>query len=109
MAYRVQLTRRAKQDLTYIYEQISAEDSVTAAQRFNGLEAAIDSLERFPRRCPVAPETERFKRLWRHLLYGSKRNAYRVIYDIDEPRKLVRVRTIRHAAMDALITEGRKS
>ncbi len=39
------------------------------------------------------------------MLYGSKRDVYRVIYDIDEPRKLVRVVTIRHAAMDEFIEE----
>jgi mRNA-degrading endonuclease RelE of RelBE toxin-antitoxin system len=34
------------------------------------------------------------------MLYGSKRDVYRVIYDIDEARKLIRIRTVRHTAMD---------
>lgn len=39
----------------------------------------------------------------RHLLYGSKPDVYRVIYEIDEARELVSVITIRHSAMDDFI------
>ena len=100
MAYLVELTSRARIDLVDIYERISADDSVVAARWFNGLEAAIETLELFPHRCPVASEGERANRRLRHLLYGSKRDVYRVLYDIDEPLKLVRVRAVRHSAMD---------
>ena len=101
MAYRVELTLRARKDLVDIFERISAAESVVAARWFNGLEDAIDTLEQFPRRCPIAPESKIRKEELRHLLYGSKRDVYRVIYDIDEPSKLVRVRAIRHSAMDS--------
>jgi mRNA-degrading endonuclease RelE of RelBE toxin-antitoxin system len=40
----------------------------------------------------------------RQLLYGAKRDGYRVIYEIDKSRKVVRVLTIRHAAMDKFIS-----
>jgi mRNA-degrading endonuclease RelE of RelBE toxin-antitoxin system len=56
-------------------------------------------LELFPRRCPGAPESKKCRRALRHLLYGSKANVYRVIYEIDESRKAVRILTIRHGAM----------
>jgi toxin ParE1/3/4 len=100
MAYRVELTLRAERDLDYLYERISADDSPAAARWFNGLEEVIDTLERFPRRCPIAPESRRSKRRLRHLLYGAKRDVYRVIFEIEESRKTVRILTIRHAAMD---------
>lgn len=103
MAYRVELTIRAKRELNNLYVQISADDSAVAASWFNGLEQAIGTLGSFPRRCPIAPESKLSKPELRHLLYGSKRDVYRVIYDIDEPRKLVRARTIRHSAMDEFI------
>ncbi len=103
MAYLVKLTIRAERDLNHTYELIWADDSVVAARWFNGLEAAIYTLEPLPRRCPMAPESKQAKRQLRHLLYGSKREVYRVIYDIDEPRKLIRVVTIRHAAVDEFI------
>src|SRR5579862_1871838 len=86
MAYLVELTLRAERDLDYLYQRISADDSVAAARCFNGLERAMYTLERFPRRCPVAPESKRTRRELRHLLYGAKRDEYRVIYEISEPR-----------------------
>ena len=104
MAYLVELTLRAERDLDYLYQRISADDSAAAARWFNGLERAIYTLERLPRRCPVAPESKRTKRHLRHLFYGAKRDVYRVIYEIDEPHKLVRILTIRHTAMDVFIT-----
>ena len=104
MAYLVELTLRAERDLDYLYERISAKESMAAARWFNGLEEAIYTLELLPRRCPVAPESKRAKRRLRHLLYGAKRDVCRVIYEIDESRKMVRVLTIRHAAMDEFIS-----
>jgi plasmid stabilization system protein ParE len=107
MAYRVELTLRAERDLDYLYQRISADDSAAAARWFNGLEAAIYRLERLPRRCPAAPESKKAKRRLRHLLYGAKRDVCRVIYEIDEASKTVRVLTIRHAPMDEFIRGGK--
>jgi plasmid stabilization system protein ParE len=103
MAYLVELTLRAERDLDYLYQRISADDSPAAARWFNGLEEAILSLEQMPRRCPRAPESKRTKRQLRRLLHGAKRDVYRVIYEIVESRKLVRILTIRHTAMDEFI------
>jgi plasmid stabilization system protein ParE len=103
MAYLVELTLRAERDLDYLYQRISAGDSAEAARWFNGLEAAIYTLERFPRRCPVAPESKRTKRRLRHLLYGAKRDVYRIIFEVDERRKTVRILAIRHTAMDEFL------
>ncbi len=100
MAYLVELTLRAERDLEFLYQRISADDSAAAARWFNELEKAIYTLERMPRRCPLAPESKNAKRRLRHLLYGARRDVYRVIFEIDESRKAVRVLTIRHAAMD---------
>jgi len=66
----------------------------------NGLEAANMTLEQFPRRCPIAPEGVQTKQPLRHLLYGRKPHVYRVLYEIDELRKTIRVFTIRHGAME---------
>jgi len=104
MAYLVELTLRAERDLEFLYQRISADDSAAAARWFNGLEKAIHTLERMPRRCPLASESKKAKRRLRHLLYGARRDVYRVIFEIDESRKAVRVLTIRHAAMDDFIS-----
>ncbi|SPE34331.1 Plasmid stabilization system [Candidatus Sulfopaludibacter sp. SbA6] len=100
MAYRVELTARARRDLDYLYECIHADESAAAARWYNGLEKAVYRLEQLPRRCPVAPESRRTGRQLRNLLYGGKPHVYRVIYEIDEMEKTVRVLTIRHGAME---------
>ena len=106
MAYLVELTPRAERDLEYLYERISADDSIAAARWFNELERAIYTLERMPRRCPIAPESKKAKQGLRHLLYGAKRDVYRVIYEINESRRLVRILTIRHSAMDEFMSRS---
>src|SRR3989442_14924407 len=100
MAYRVELNTRAERDLDDLYEKINAAESIAAAHLYNGLERAVYALERFPRRCPVAPESRRSRRPLRHLLYGTKPDVYRVIYEIDELKRVVHVLTIRHGARD---------
>jgi plasmid stabilization system protein ParE len=99
MAYAVELTLRAARDLDHLY-QIRAAESIPVARWYNGLERAVFSLERFPRRCPVAPESKKTRRSPRHFLYGKKPNVHRVIFEIDERGIVVRVLTIRHGAMD---------
>ena len=100
MEYRVELTDRARRDLGLLYARISAAESLAAARWFNGLEEAVFDLARLPRRCPVAPEGRRAKRLLRHLLYGTRPHVYRAICEINELRKVVYILTIRHGAMD---------
>ncbi len=106
MTYRVELTLRAERDLEDLYQQIRGAESPAAGRWYNALEKAIRTLERFPRRCPVAPEATKAKRQLRHLLYGRKAHVYRVLYEIDEPNKTVHVLTIRHGARDEF-TEDR--
>jgi len=109
MAYAVELTLRAERDLGEFYEYLEATSSEGARRWLNGLEKAIYTLERFPRRCPRAPEAGRSRRPLRHLLYGTKLNTYRVLYEIDEAGKKVRVVSIRHGARDALAASKRKA
>ncbi|WP_182277669.1 type II toxin-antitoxin system RelE/ParE family toxin [Granulicella sp. 5B5] len=94
MAYEVRLAKRAIRDLSHIYETINAESSQAAALWFRGLEAAIFSLETHPERCAMTPERSNV----RHLLYGNKPHIYRVLFTVDEERRVVSVAQIRHGA-----------
>ena len=98
MAYRVELTDRAKRDLGDLYVHIDATESAAAARWFNGLEDAALGLATYPNHCPLAPEGKKLKRALRHLLYGNRPHVYRVIYEVDEARKTVWVLHIRHGA-----------
>ncbi len=91
MAYRVEITDRALRDLALIYQRIEAETGARAARWFDGLEAAIIGLERRPHRAPVTPEDGTL----RHLLYGKRPHAYRIIYAIEDAISTVYVLHIR--------------
>ncbi len=94
MAYLVKVTARAQRDLALLYGEINAEDSDAALKWSRGLKNAILSLEHQPNRCPVTPESAKF----RHLLYGNKPHIYRVIHRALEKQKHVEVLHIRHGA-----------
>ena len=72
----------------------TVEHSDAALQWYKGLKQAILSLDEFPNRCPVTPESNRL----RHLLYGHKPDIYRVAYRVLEKQKRVEVLHIRHGA-----------
>ena len=105
MTYLVEFTARAARDLEHLYHQIDAAESMAAARWFNKLEEAVYTLERFPRRCPMARESTRAGRPLRHLLYGRKPHVPRIIYEIEEPSAKVRILTIRHGAMEPAAPE----
>ncbi len=102
MAYLVELGDRAERDLVALYEYIHADESEMAHRWFNGLEAVITGLGEMPHRLAEAPESKVAKTTLRHLLYGKKPHIYRVIFRVDERRKVVTVLTIRHGARRSL-------
>ncbi len=68
-----------------IWEYI-AQDKPEAATAFVlRLEEQIGTLERYPERCPLAPENELLGAAYRHLLYGN----YRTIFKIVESRVII--------------------
>jgi toxin ParE1/3/4 len=101
MTYRVKLTERAARNLRRIYRIINAADAAQARIWFNGLERAVLSLDENPARGAPTPEDGNF----RHLLYGRRRNRYRIIYAVDEGHRMVTVLHIRHAARDAFLPD----
>jgi len=62
MAYLVNLTIRAERDLAILYRHINAEDSDAALKWYRGLKEAILSLEGQPNRCPVTPQSDKFRK-----------------------------------------------
>ena len=106
MTYLVELSERARRDLEMLYFEKNVAESVSANAWFNGLEAAIEDLCHLPIRCPIAPETKSSSRTLRHLLYGKKPHVYRVIYEVNESQKLIKIYHIRHGAMQSAEISG---
>ena len=62
-----------------IWEYI-AQDKPDAATAFVlRLEEQIGTLERYPERCPLAPENELLGAAYRHLLYGNYRSIFKIV------------------------------
>jgi len=100
MGYAVKLSHRAERDLHELFEFLDASNSAAARRWFNGLEKAIYSLERFPRRSPRAGEARKIRRPLRNLLYGDRPDVYRVIHEIYDSTRTVLVLAVRHGVRD---------
>jgi toxin ParE1/3/4 len=104
MPYLVRLADRALRDMEAIYEFIQADASESAAAWFNALAEEIYSLERFPERGAVIPESKKP----RHLLFGKKPSSDRIIYVVDKRNDAVNILHIRHGARAALSTKEKR-
>ena len=73
MAFRVEVSPRAFRDLDKIARYIKGQSSLNQAEEwFNGIVAAIRTLENMPYRCPVADVSEELGQEVRLLLYGMR-------------------------------------
>jgi toxin ParE1/3/4 len=82
--------REAEQYRAYIRER--SNDGIAAVAWWDGLMAALESLETIPSRCPRIPEQQHFEIPLHHLLYHS----HRIIFSITG--RTVVVARIYHAA-----------
>jgi plasmid stabilization system protein ParE len=99
MKYAVSLTTRAEQDRERAFDWYSKNYSPEFAQKwFNGLVGELRSLSTDPGRCHRAHEDGRFSFDLFELIYGKRRNKYRIPFRIH--RNMVLVLHIRHAAQD---------
>ena len=84
MAFRIEPTARAKQDLDAILEWLLAQEAgETGLRWFWKLKEAVASLSEISQRCPLAPENAEFSFEVRLLLYGRKPHQYRVLFTIN--------------------------
>jgi len=79
MSYRVEITEPAERDAKDSIEWIAQYSLEKAALWYFDFLEAAGSLEKFPARCPLAPESAESKEL-RHLLFGK----YRMIFLIED-------------------------
>lgn len=98
MKYRVVVTPEAqagiRESFRYIYERAP----LNAARWLQGLLDEMDTLERFPERCPRAREREHLKGDLRQLLYKS----HRIVFTIDKTERAVYVLHVRHSKRRAV-------
>jgi plasmid stabilization system protein ParE len=95
MDFRVELSEQAQGDIAAIYDWLESQLAGDAGTRwFVALGAAIESLNSFPFRCPLAPENPDSPVEVRQLVYGHKPHLYRILFSIQG--STVHVLHIRH-------------
>ena len=78
-----------------------AEPSPEAADRwFDTIYETIGSLEIFPERCPLAPESKFFNAEIREIFHGRRQHKYRILFTVSKNE--VHVLHFRHGARLAL-------
>ena len=97
MNYRLRVTARAVADADQAHAWIAEHLSPAKAERwYQGLFKHMETLTRQPARCPRAAESDKFPEELRELLYGKRKNKYRIIFTIRDADVVVLY--VQHAA-----------
>ena len=100
MKYEVLIAPSAEADLEEAYGWLSEQAAEAAVKWYNGVLDAFLSLETFPERCPLAPESQAFEREIRQLLHVKRQHVYRILFDVSG--ETVRILHVRHGARQHL-------
>jgi len=95
--FRVEITETAQSDVQEIFQYIAADNQKAAINLIEEIERQIASLEKFPARCPVIPESFELGVEYRHIIYGHYRTIFRV-----EASKVIILRVIHGARLLSL-------
>jgi plasmid stabilization system protein ParE len=83
VTYRRRVTARAVADADDAHAWIAEQVSSAQAERwYQALFKQMETLTGQPTRCPLAAESGRFPEELRELLYGRRKNKYRIIFTI---------------------------
>jgi plasmid stabilization system protein ParE len=101
VTYRLRVTARAVADADVAADWIAEHVSSAQADRwYQGLFERMETLTRYPLRCPRAAESDRFGEELREMLYGKGRKKHRIVFAIR--KNDVVVLHVRHAAREGL-------
>jgi len=82
LKYRIFIHRRADADAHSMLLGISDISKEAAVRWYQHYLQAIETLEEFPERCPKIPEPHLFDVAVRHLLFGTRRRRFRIVFAV---------------------------
>ena len=94
----------AQHDLTEAYLWLAERDEAVAHRWFDAISDTINTLQTFPERCPLAPESRFLDRDIREIFHGRRQHKYRILFTVTETA--VHVLHVRHGARLALGDTG---
>jgi plasmid stabilization system protein ParE len=83
--YNVEITSIAEKDIRDHYDYVAQDNPSAAKKLIEALRKQIVSLEQFPFRCPIIPESREIGVNYRHIIY----NKYRTIFRIKGKRVII--------------------
>jgi plasmid stabilization system protein ParE len=90
----------AQRDIAEAHLWLTEQASDAAGHWFDSIYDTIGSLEIFPERCPLAPESKFFNAEIREIFHGRRQHKYRILFTMSENE--VHVLHVRHGARLAL-------
>jgi plasmid stabilization system protein ParE len=78
--YNIYITQSAEEDIEQIWQYIAGDSQERAAEFVVKIEEKMQTLRRFPRRCPIISESEYLGIEYRYILIGD----YRIIFRIEK-------------------------
>jgi plasmid stabilization system protein ParE len=102
--YLVIILPSAERDVGGAYEWLAGQDAEAAIRWYNRLLEVVFSLDTFPERCPLVPESEFLNSEVREIFHGRREHKYRIFFTVTENE--VHVLHVRHGARLALGETG---
>jgi len=96
MHYEVIILPSAEHDIAEAYEWLAEQDEEAAIPWYNRLREVIFSLDTFPERCPLAPESKFLNAEIRETFHGRRQHKYRILFTVSGNE--VHVLHVRHGA-----------
>lgn len=90
----------AQRDIAEAYLWLAEREPDAADRWFNSIYSTIGSLEIFPERCPLAPESKTLRTEIREIFHGRRQHKYRILFMVTTDE--VHVLHVRHGARLAL-------
>ena len=90
----------AQQDIAEARLWLAGHNPDAADRWFNSIYDTIGSLEIFPERCPLAPESKNLNTEIREIFHGRRQHKYRILFTVTQ--NTVHVLHVRHGARLAL-------
>jgi plasmid stabilization system protein ParE len=90
----------AQQDIAEAHLWLAERDPAAADRWFNGIYDTIGSLEIFPERCPLAPESNHLNLEIREIFHGRRQHKYRILFVVTGNK--VHVLHVRHGVRRTL-------
>jgi len=102
MEYSVVLERKAEIDINEAFVGIAELAPDAGIRWFRQVADAMQSLSNMPKRCVVAPETDKLGFELRQLVFGKHSGRYRIVFRVFDDLAEVRIVAVRHGARKPL-------